>query len=268
MSRPRVRVDLELALDDYFEAGSGVRVELLDEPRAFAAIDGRLVFDRSGRHLVMLVEPVSGPYVQRVACAYSATIAIDEGELVLRRLELREDPDPRSYYAPFEGVTSAILRATRPDALLALVIRTLQGEQALLGRLLELDAERPPAKRLFTKWIERQRVLTDAIALVAPDERHQGRGGRPPLGEDHYRRVALECLELYGSGAREGILDEIARRYGRDPRTVADWIRKARHLGFLVPGQPGRLHFAAGPRLFDPTQTSSQRRRRKGGKDG
>lgn len=58
-----------------------------------------------------------------------------------------------------------------------------------------------------------------------------GRRGRPTkYSEDHYRNVA----SLYRSHLHSPTL-QIAKAYGVNRTTAANWVRKARSLGFLAP---------------------------------
>jgi hypothetical protein len=86
-------------------------------------------------------------------------------------------------------------------------------------------------------------------ALIAEPSRK--RRGRPGLPESRYREVALAYLELYNSGLRRGIHGELMRRYSAPYQTVRDWVARARKLGYLTPGQPGRAGAEPGPRLSD-----------------
>lgn len=82
------------------------------------------------------------------------------------------------------------------------------------------------------------------------------RSGRPTLGDEHYRWVALRYIELIEAQKARGILTQIAR--DAEPRlrrpvqidTVKTWVTKAREKGFLTPGEKGRASGAAGPHLY------------------
>jgi hypothetical protein len=98
---------------------------------------------------------------------------------------------------------------------------------------------------------EREREL---IRRAAASARREGlKRGRTGYPDDHYRGVALRYLELvdegYGRQPGKGIRSRLARDYDRPPETVRDWIRRARELGFLEGGGPGRLDVRPGPNL-------------------
>jgi len=89
----------------------------------------------------------------------------------------------------------------------------------------------------------------------AVDSLGQRRGGRPGLGDDHYRRVATVYLEEVIIGVR-GVLQRVADRLSQElgrtvPReTVRDWVSVARHdKGFLGPTKSGRAGVQPGPNL-------------------
>ena len=98
-----------------------------------------------------------------------------------------------------------------------------------------------------------RRVYPDAdqprYAALIRDPSQQRRG-RPGLPESHYRAVAVAYLELYESGVTHGILAELGRRFAAPHQTVRDWVARARSLGYLTPGKPGRSGATPGPRLY------------------
>jgi hypothetical protein len=80
-------------------------------------------------------------------------------------------------------------------------------------------------------------------------------GGRPSLGDDHYRRVALIYLEEVATGTR-GVLQRVADRLTAELRrpipreTVRDWVSVARNdKQFLGATKQGRATNHPGPRL-------------------
>lgn len=228
-----------------------------------ASVAGHLVFARRRRHLVMLDEP----FVQlrphrRVRRAFTATLRQAGTTFILESIQIAPDPDPAPDWLwadesdnepPYpDGIDSAIMRATRPEAIVAMTLRTILGHQDYFARLLAFDAERPSEERVFSDLLGHEAELRDALVRLETGTSSPpvARGGRKPYADDHYRDVARLCLALFADGRRTGIHHEIAAYYHRDPRTVADWIRKARHLGWLAPGEPGRVSFRPGPRLL------------------
>jgi hypothetical protein len=91
----------------YAEIGTSVRLDGVDE-QAFN-VSGELVFERHGRHLVMVIEPrlEQPPPVPKVRRPFSATIAKRENRLVVDLLEIRSPVEP--------GAVSGISR-TRPGS--------------------------------------------------------------------------------------------------------------------------------------------------------
>lgn len=101
--------------------------------------------------------------------------------------------------------------------------------------------------------------------IKAVSRRPSPRGAARGLGDAHYRRVALDLIELVESGkpTPNGVLVTLARleaaRLHRpvDVQTVRTWIRIARDRRFLAPGERGRLLVAPGPRLYDLEEGAS-----------
>ena len=276
MARRRTR---EVGLDEmpidvnvgYPELGSQVfKVVFPKDEKVFAIATGYLVFERRGRHLVMLDRPFLQQHpAQRLRRVFRAALVENAGRLILDSLEISSDPDPaRGWLWPEgkepwaetkdddpypDGIDGAIMKATRPDAIVALTRRRIVGEQTYLANALLLDAKKPPEHRLFSEWVEREAELRETVERLktnAPVEQRR-RGGRTPYPDDHYREVAMLCVALYADGWRRGFHQEIATRKGRETKTVAHWIRKSRKLGYLAPGEPGRASFRPGPKLLE-----------------
>ena len=93
---------------------------------------------------------------------------------------------------------------------------------------------------------EMRSVTATARRVAASRGQARGRRGYPA---NHYRGVALEALKLQASGIARGYRIALARQYHVQPQTIGDWIARARELGFLEPGQPGRAALAPGPML-------------------
>ena len=87
------------------------------------------------------------------------------------------------------------------------------------------------------------------IVAAAKEAETPRRRGRPGLPDDHYKRIALEYLELFAAGYRRGILDELACRHKRPKQTVRDWVHRARELDYLTKGKQGRAGAKRGHRL-------------------
>jgi hypothetical protein len=76
--------------------------------------------------------------------------------------------------------------------------------------------------------------------------------GRPPLGNEHYRDVALLYLEAMRTEPRRPI-EWMAVKKGHASSTVRGWVSEARKRGFLSPGQRGKGGALPGPRLTGGT---------------
>ena len=217
----------------YPELGSQVfKVVFPKDEKVFAIATGYLVFASRGRYLVMLDKPFPLLHpAQRVRRVFRATLAENAGRLIITSLEVSSNPDPdRGWLWPkddvpwdetkdgdpySEGIDWAILKATKPDAIIPLTRRRIVGEQKYLADALVLDAKKPPENRLFSEWAEREselRQIVERLKTNAPVERRR-RGGRTPYPADHYREVAMLCVALYADGLRRGFHREIATRY-------------------------------------------------------
>lgn len=79
--------------------------------------------------------------------------------------------------------------------------------------------------------------------------------GRPSLGADHYERIAKAYLDLAHAGGPDGapmargIIQLLAEQEDRSAEIVRDWVHRARNLGYLTKGQPGRAGAEPGPLL-------------------
>ncbi len=234
-----------------------------DDGETFAIVTGYLEFRRPDRHLVMVCEPSVEPrYEQRIRRAYTATLREAEGSLIVSSIEIRPNSDDeKGYYAPDDGITPAILRAIRPEAIIAIALRTLHGEADYWEGTRAHDGKRPPEQRRYSQFVERHRELRVAVEHLDEREPRAHRGGRPPRGDDHYRELALRCLALFSAGEGAGIHMRLAEHYGRRDRTIKDWIRTARHKGWLARGKSGRVHFAPGPKLIAERERGRHGRR-------
>jgi hypothetical protein len=94
-----------------------------------------------------------------------------------------------------------------------------------------------PAQKRWAKRVTEQ-------AKRAPLKR--GRQGYP---DNHYRRIAIRCVELHNAGTHN-VTGTLALELGKPYQTVRDWIRTARQRGFLMPGRQGATDFRPGPNLY------------------
>ncbi|MFD8521025.1 hypothetical protein ACFV2D_13545 [Streptomyces capillispiralis] len=79
-----------------------------------------------------------------------------------------------------------------------------------------------------------------AAVMAGPDDPYEGPLGNPTGPEDtrFYARLALRYLRVAGDSARPAT--DLAKAEGVTPRTVQRWTARARELGLLPPGRPGR----------------------------
>ena len=91
----------------------------------------------------------------------------------------------------------------------------------------------------------RARRATDGAAVQAavmagPDDPYEGPLGNPSGPEDSrfYARLALRYLRVAANSPRPAT--DLAKQEGVTARTVQRWTARARELGLLPPGRPGR----------------------------
>jgi hypothetical protein len=157
------------------------------------------------------------------------------GEVTIGQLELQPLDNKAA------SVTGTVLRSFRVEELLARALAQLEDAPAVMS-VLERHGLRRPSE-------EEKSNAERAAKAAARHERRRGRAGYP---ESHYRRVALDYLELQ-KDVRRGIRQRLAERYGVNAKTVGDWIHRAHELGFLGSGHQGRAGREAGPRLYAET---------------
>jgi hypothetical protein len=159
------------------------------------------------------------------------------GRVVIKQLAL----EPAGDSGPDLDVTGTLLRSFRPDELIARAKAQLIDTPGALDVAERLGLASPSAE-------ERRRTEEAAVA-AGKDERRRGRRGYP---ESHYRRVALDHLELLESGMTRGLHKELGNRYGVSAERMRDWVQRASELEFLTGGEKqGRAGRQAGPRLYE-----------------
>ncbi|MFE2815335.1 hypothetical protein ACFXGG_33535 [Streptomyces nigra] len=79
-----------------------------------------------------------------------------------------------------------------------------------------------------------------AAAVMAGPDPHEGPLGNPGGPDDNrfYARLAMRYLRVAASSSRPAT--DLAKAEGVTPRTVQRWTARARQLGLLPPGRPGR----------------------------
>jgi hypothetical protein len=113
-------------------------------------------------------------------------------------------------------------------------------------------------------WLEPQEAIADVLETgwnIKPEQKRWARRvsaeakkkpltrGRKGYPHEHYRRIALRAVELFGEGHRD-VLARLTDEEGKPYQTVRDWIHRARSLGFLAPTKQGRADFRPGPNLY------------------
>nr|WP_159047582.1 hypothetical protein [Streptomyces antibioticus] len=81
---------------------------------------------------------------------------------------------------------------------------------------------------------------TLTAAMMAGPDAHEGPLGNPSGPDDRrfYGRLALRYLRVAANSSRPAT--DLAKAEGVTPRTVQRWTARARELGMLPPGRPGR----------------------------
>jgi hypothetical protein len=119
---------------------------------------------------------------------------------------------------PGAGITSTVLSSIRLEE----IFRSLRlGERALRAAAPEAEPRPAPARP---------------------------RRGRPPLDDEHYRKVALTYLDALNRAPGRPI-PWMAEKFGYEASTVRGWISEARKRAFLTPGTRGKAGALPGPRL-------------------
>jgi hypothetical protein len=85
-----------------------------------------------------------------------------------------------------------------------------------------------------------QAKATISAAVMAGPDAHEGPLGNPdgPNDTRFYARLALRYLRVAANSPRPAT--DLAKAEGVTPRTVQRWTARARELGLLPPGRPGR----------------------------
>ncbi|MFI5671318.1 helix-turn-helix domain-containing protein [Streptomyces sp. NPDC051704] len=85
-----------------------------------------------------------------------------------------------------------------------------------------------------------QNKATIGAAIMAGPDAHEGPLGNPSGPDDSrfYARLALRYLRVAATSHRPAT--DLAKAEGVTPRTVQRWTARARELGLLPPGRPGR----------------------------
>jgi hypothetical protein len=227
------------------------------DPEIWREVTGELVFGRfpHRRNLVMLVGGVgqtsppeaapdeTGPARPEATSRWSfaARLRSDSGRIYVGALSL----------APVDGrddeLTPSVLRAVRPDAVVRMTLSWIRVQNA-----------RDPVPEWSHAWAPKhRRALRAAVAeLDATPPAEKRRGGRPALGDDHWRDFARSCIDLNHQG-KGAVLRTLAEKYGKSERTIANWLQRARNERWLQPGKQGQAWYAPGERLLVEEEETS-----------
>ena len=146
---------------------------------------------------------------------------------------LRDDVDNAE--TPRGGVTAELLRSIPFGALLTeVLVRMALWQRSWPG--LSDDGAEPD------DWEIGRRAKRQAREIQSLEHKV----GRRPNGDEFYREVAKECLDIQRGGASKDVLQALGDRRGVPKETARGWIKVARKRGMLAPGSPGRRGFEAG----------------------
>lgn len=165
----------------------------IDQAVTAAGIDPAV--DPVGRTFLALAQPeIRTPWMVTVTFLVSATGSVPTG------LEISSPTG--------EAVTATLWRSVRPAELIDRARRTAW-------------------------WLSDTAVPQETAEAITEPEERKGRGGRPALPDEHYRRVA--AVYLAAAAAGEGREDAIKAEFELTKTDTAHkyWIREARRRGYL-----------------------------------
>lgn len=146
---------------------------------------------------------------------------------------------------PATGVTADLLREVPLGKLLD------QARLALWAHPAYLVAQKMAEGAAVVMTSELRQSFETAENTPAPRKR-----GRPSLGDDYYRQLALQYLDLLSKHGSRDLLEKLGELQDppRERDTMRDHVRRATLLGFLGPATPGRGGRSPGPRLLEEQQ--------------
>lgn len=257
---PEIYVAAELR--DAFEQATDLELGLtfgdikldFDDPRLIAEVTGSVAFERRGHGLRMIVdarlEP-NPPATLHVRHSFRAVLRADDDGLVLDSLTLGAPEWTREGWdEPDRGVSSAVLDAVRPAAIIAKIVHAIHERGDHFQRLAERLAHRNE-ERWMLLGAKGERLAKVASRIEDTPGRPRRRGPGRVSSDEVYRQVAVLCVAAFNDGQRNGFHRRIAEQFEVPPKTATDWIYKARRDGWLAPSAPGRTYFAPGPRLIE-----------------
>lgn len=213
-------------------AHRGVRTALVDdpaEPEVVAEFAVPLLAIRNNDGRLADWEPAAKGRLSRWVL-WGTLIATQDGVLALGSLRIdsgtNRDRDVQS-----RGVTAELLRLVRPAEIATEALSELRRVERAERRRLKRDGATMPAER--ERAFDRLRDLRLAAAATP---------------EAQLRAIAEDYCYLTAQGQTRPLL-ELKERFGLTRDQTRDRIRRARELGYLEPGRPGRAEGIPGPRL-------------------
>lgn len=157
------------------------------------------------------------------------TVRVDGGRIEFTSLEVIA-----------ADVTSDLLRAVHVGKLREEVRRALVGHPSLAdGWAVLAELYRGSGHDVPEHLARAEKEAKAAVEQLA------GRKGRPRIGDEFLRNVALAAVKFGGSR------ELMASKFGYSTDTVARWVRLARKAGWLAETTPGRRGVEPGPRLME-----------------
>lgn len=146
-----------------------------------------------------------------------------------------------------EPLTSDVVRSFRLPEIAAKV-----------KAVIETNARRERILREI--WGVPDMATLEALEQAARDARQMElRRGRAGFPDRYYQGLAFDYLREAERG--RGALLKLGALYGQKRQTIRDHLSRAKARGFLQGGQPGRLSYQAGPRLYPPPQGEGRQAR-------
>jgi hypothetical protein len=213
-------------------------------PEVVAEFAAAVLLIREGRRLRLAQRGERPKFVDRANLrwiCWGDLIVASPGALALAPLSIAPWPGAAQRLEAgaeaFTGVTSDVLRAIRPDVLIA----------AIVDHLEELHiAQQHRVDRHGTGSSEQARQqLAESLSRARSARRQDGRS----YPDSHYRDIALLYLDLLAQGHRRRITQQLADQLGISTSTARNWIHRARQLEYITPAQQGQPGAHPGPRL-------------------
>jgi len=214
-------------------------------PEVIAEFAAGLLLFRNGRRLALATPGQRPPFSDRPNLrwiCWGDLIVAPRGNLALSPLAIGPWPGATQPLEPgsrgFDGITTDVLRAIRPDILIRATVDHLKDAAEWQQYLAERHHYAIPE--------EHRRLLADALQRAGSPPPRDGRS----YPDEHYRDIARLYLDLLDQGHRRHITAELAQQLDIPTSTARNWIHRARTLGYLTPSRQGQPGAHAGPRLI------------------